>query len=197
MSSRSPTSDAFNPHFPYHALPDSVTFGPGEEYATVDSVAIDDELAEGDEDIVAVIADPPPVTPPDQPAYRHVNTTNRATATIRDNDGAASLPVVTIAAEGNPPTTGEPCPVCLVAPVEVTLSRSSPLDEVLRVGLAAGGTAVPSVDYPPLPETIEIPAGQPSFSFLLGALDDLVAEGPTRHSFAPKWNYSLAPICAI
>ncbi len=162
----------------YHALPESVTFGAGEAHANLHSIAIDDDLVEGDEDVVAVIADAPPEPTPAQPAYRHVNTSNRATVVIRDNDGPRPAPVVTITADGFPPKTGEPCPVCFVAPVQVSVSRSGPLDEALSVELATGGTAISGVDYHAVPELIQIPAGQPAASFFVTALDDAVPEGP-------------------
>lgn len=162
----------------YHALPSSVTFAAGADTAHLLAAPIDDNHVEGDETVIAIIADPPPVTPPTQPAYRHFNTSDRATAVIRDNDGPAPVPTVTIDAGGFPPLTGEPCPTCWVAPVTIEVSRTGPLDHALAVSLRAGGTATQGVDYPSLPDPIMIPAGAASASFSILPLDDSLAEGP-------------------
>jgi hypothetical protein len=90
----------------------------------------------------------------------------------------AQVPVVTITAPGIPPRTMEPCPVCFVAPVEVTLTRTGPTDDALPVHLIIGGTATAGVDYMALPATMTIPAGKSAHKFNIAALDDLVAEGP-------------------
>ncbi|MGI8605383.1 MAG: Calx-beta domain-containing protein [Verrucomicrobiales bacterium] len=183
----------------YQALPASVTFAAGANTASLFSNPIDDTLVEGDETIIAVIDDPPPVTPPDQPAYRHFNTSDRATVTIRDNDGPPPVPVVTIHAEGFPPKTAEPCPVCFVAPVRVTLARSGPLDHPLSVGLQTGGTATSGVDYAAVPDPFVIPAGAASASFFLNPLDDALPEGPevVEITVRSSANYSLGEPASV
>jgi hypothetical protein len=176
------------PEVDYPKLPSSVTFSAGQDTTTILAAAIDDDQIEGDETIVAVIDDPRPHAIP----YRHFNTSDRATVEIRDNDGPPPLPVVTVRAEGFPALTGEPCPVCFVAPVQVTLARSGPLDHALSVGLDFRGTATPGVDYVAPVDPFVIPAGKASASLLLMPLDDLVPEGPeiVEISLRPSAHYA-------
>ena len=51
---------------------------------------------------------------------------------------------VSITADGFPPKTMEPCPVCRVAPVTVTVTRTGSLTHSLNVGLSTAGTAIPA-----------------------------------------------------
>ena len=91
---------------------------------------------------------------------------------------ASAQTTVIITASGFPPRTMEPCPVCLVPPVSVTVSRTGSLTQPLSVALRAGGTATSGVDFVPVPNPLVIPAGQASASFFLTPLDDAEVEGP-------------------
>lgn len=95
--------------------------------------------------------------------------------TISVGPGPA-LPVVSIFASGW--KTGEPCPVCLVAPGVFTVSRTGPTSESLNVYLEYDGPATPGQDYHPLPHQVTIPAGTNLAHVLLLALDDQLVEGP-------------------
>ena len=86
--------------------------------------------------------------------------------------------VITITADGFPPRTAEPCPVCLAPPVKITVTRTGSFTNPLSVGLHSAGTATPGVDYPAAIDPLVIPAGKSSASFLLHALDDALPEGP-------------------
>lgn len=90
----------------------------------------------------------------------------------------AQVPTVSISAAGFPVKTAEPCPVCLVAPIRLTLTRTGTVSHPLNVHLQIGGTATSGVDYIALPTPMTIPAGHASVSFNVFPLDDHLAEGP-------------------
>jgi len=100
-----------------------------------------------------------------------------ARVTIRVGPGPA-WPVVSITTPHLPGKTGEPCPVCFVAPGVFIISRTDPVTEPLTVYLEADGTATPSADYRALPRSVTIPAGSNSTQLLVLALDDQLVEGP-------------------
>ncbi|HWB06437.1 MAG TPA: Ig-like domain-containing protein [Verrucomicrobiales bacterium] len=91
---------------------------------------------------------------------------------------AAAQATVTITSNRSPAVTMEPCPVCDVAPLAITISRTGPTDEALNVGLTSSGVAIAGVDYMALPDPVTIPKGHSSVIFHLSALDDHLAEGP-------------------
>jgi hypothetical protein len=91
---------------------------------------------------------------------------------------AQQIPEVSITAQGFPPKTSEPCPVCLVAPLRMTLTRTGDLTHALNVHLETAGTATSGVDYVPVPPSMEIPAGASSLAFNILPLDDHLVEGP-------------------
>jgi hypothetical protein len=101
--------------------------------------------------------------------------TSEPPVTIQVGPGA-DLPVVKITAD--PWRTGEPCPVCLVAPAVLTIERTAPTNSGLKVYLEFDGTAISGVDYQLLPASVEIPAGQRSVELKLLAIDDQLTEGP-------------------
>jgi len=91
---------------------------------------------------------------------------------------AQQIPSVSITAHGFPAKTAEPCPVCLVAPLTLTLTRTGDLTQALNVHLETAGTATSGADYIPVPSPVEIPAGHASITFNILPLDDHLAEGP-------------------
>ncbi len=101
--------------------------------------------------------------------------TSEPPVTVQVGPGAR-LPVVKISAD--PWRTGEPCPVCRVAPAILIIERTAPTNTGLTVYLETDGTAIPEDDYQPLPAKVEIPAGQRSVQLTLLARDDQLAEGP-------------------
>jgi hypothetical protein len=74
--------------------------------------------------------------------------------------------------------TAEPCPVCLVAPGVLTISRTGPTSNSLTVYLEYDGTATSGSDYQALPQQVTIPAGTNETEFLVLPFDDQLVEGP-------------------
>ena len=74
--------------------------------------------------------------------------------------------------------TAEPCPVCLVAPGVLVISRTGPTTEALTVYLQYDGTATPGLDYHSLPHQVSIPPSTNTAHVLVLPNDDLLAEGP-------------------
>lgn len=85
------------------------------------------------------------------------------------------LPVVSI--EATAPNTGEPCPVCRIAPGRFTVRRTGDPKAALVVYLDYSGTAIPGKDYEELAHRVELPAGAASVEFYVGPFDDLLIEG--------------------
>jgi hypothetical protein len=94
--------------------------------------------------------------------------------TIRDNE--LNLPIVSLSA--NRWKTGEPCPVCLVAPGVLTISRTGATTTPLSVFLTYDGTATAGVDYQALPLAVTIPPGTNAVQLLVLPIDDELVEGP-------------------
>lgn len=156
----------------YTAPPSVVEFPAGATSVEVLVNPLDDELAEDDETVIAEIMPSLLAIPP---TYRIDPVANQARVIIHDND-VPTLPVVSIRA--TQPYTAEPCPVCLVAPGVFTLSRrGGDLTRALGVRLQYGGSALPRLDYIPLPEWVEIPAGRESLELFVAAVFDDLAEG--------------------
>ncbi len=85
------------------------------------------------------------------------------------------LPLVSI--EATAPNTGEPCPVCRIAPGRFTVRRTGDPKAALVVYLDYSGTATPGKDYEELARRVELPAGAASVEFHVGPFDDLLIEG--------------------
>src|SRR5207245_4966417 len=56
--------------------------------------------------------------------------------------------------------------------------RSGPTNADLRVYLSYSGTAAAGIDYPPLPDSLVIPAGRDAAFLMLVPTDDSLVEGP-------------------
>ena len=76
----------------YEALPPRVIFEAGRDSARVVSFPIDDTFFEGDETVIAEIADSPGVPGERVPTYRIDPNRNRATTIIRDNEDGRARP---------------------------------------------------------------------------------------------------------
>lgn len=74
--------------------------------------------------------------------------------------------------------TTEPCPVCLVAPGVVQVSRNGDLSRDLTVYLSIDGTATPGKDYPVIPPSVVIPAGRDATIIRVLPTRDSVVEAP-------------------
>jgi hypothetical protein len=160
----------------YGAAPTMVEFPAGAASVEVLIVPIDDELAEGDETVVAMVTPSPLAI---LPTYEIDPANNRAQVIIHDSD-ISQIPLVSIRATRAethellcPPNT---CLAPVPEPGVFAVSRSGgDWTHGLIVFLRSGGSALPKLDYDPLPESVEIPAGQESVELLINAhFDDLV-----------------------
>ena len=60
---------------------------------------------------------------------------------------------------------------------EIVFNLPAPVESDYDVEFAVGGTATPDVDYPALPSTVIIPAGDSTFRIPISAYEDGIAEG--------------------
>lgn len=74
--------------------------------------------------------------------------------------------------------TTEPCPVCLVAPGVVQVSRNGDLSRDLKVYLSIDGSATPGKDYAVIPLSVVIPAGRDATVVRVLPNRDDVVEAP-------------------
>ena len=179
----------------YSAPPAVVEFPAGAASVEVQIAALDDDLVEGDETVIAELTPSPLAVVPN---YRIDPVNNRARVVIHDND-VPGVPVVSILAMR--PETHEPlCPpdTCLAptpAPGVFLISRhGGDLTRALNVLLQYGGSALPRADYDPLPEWVEIPAGQETVELYVTALFDELVEGDESVIAALQSDPSLGPV---
>jgi len=180
----------------YKPLPESVEIPAGTGSVQVLVLPFDDRLLEGDETVIAVLLPDPSLGPVER--YR-VDPSNAEATVIIHDDESPFTPVVSIRATR--PETQEPvCPpnTCLAptpAPGVFTISRrGGDLTRSLLVFLRYGGSAFPRVDYEPLPERVEIPAGQESVELNVTAQFDQAMEGDETVVAALLPDPSLGPI---
>ena len=149
----------------------------GSSFLAVRLYPIDDLLVEGTETAVVKIVPVPPAGIL-VPLYSIDPAHASVTMEIRDNDfNEPDLPVVSISANESW-KTAEPCPVCLVAPGELTITRTGPTTAPLSVFLNYDGTATAGIDYEALPLVVTIPPGTNAAHLLVLGIDDLLVEGP-------------------
>ncbi|MFM1559179.1 MAG: Calx-beta domain-containing protein [Roseibacillus sp.] len=168
-----------SPNSDYRALPATVTFEPGEDTIILSVEAIDDNVVERDETVIARVEDGTllPI-----PLFEVDRGHERAVVTIRDSDRPTDPPTV-VSIEATMPVTAEPGPNILVVPGEFTIRRHGDLrahDPALTVYLSYGGTATPGADYARLPERVEFAPGEDTVTLkVLGVDDDEVEEAET------------------
>ena len=179
----------------YVAPPTVVEFPAGAASVEVLIAPLDDDLVEGDETVIGELTPSPLAV---VPTYRIDPVNNRSRVIIHDND-VPVVPVVSIRATR--PETQEPvCPpdTCLAptpAPGVFTIARrGGDLTRGLTVLLRSGGSALPRADYDPLPEWIEVPAGQESVELHVNARFDEVMEGDETVIAALLPDPSLGPV---
>ena len=179
----------------YAAPPTVVEFPAGAARVEVLIAPLDDELVEGDEAVIAEIT-PSPLGI--APSYRIDPVHNHARVVIHDSDGP-SVPVVSIHAT-QPYTTEPLCPPNTCAAPEpapgvfVISRRGGDLTRALNVFLRSGGSALPRLDYTPLPDQVEIPAGRESAELFVTAVFDELAEGDESVVAALLPDPSLGPL---
>lgn len=126
---------------------------------------LDDAAVEGDESVEAALA-------PDR-AYRIDARQPAARATLQDDEPAAGLPVVTIAATD--PAAAESGR----DPGRFTIGRGTALPAPLHVAVAIRGSAAEGSDLPVLPRSVTIPANAVSVDLVVTPFDDAERE-PTE-----------------
>ena len=184
------------PGVDYTPLPATIEIPAGRESVDVLVLPKDDSLVEGDETVIAQLQ--PDLTLGPIEHYR-VNPEHReATVYIRDND-LPSIPVVSIRAARA--ETHEPlCPTDTCAAPEpapgiiVVSRRGGDPARALRVLVQYGGSALPRLDYTPLPEWVEIPAGHESVELFVTAMFDELQEGDETVVAALRPDPSLGPV---
>lgn len=136
------------------------TIPAGAASLTVSVVATNDAASEGPETVTLQLAE----------GTNYVGTaTGAATLIIHDDD--TTLPQVSITAAD---TEASELSGNVTA---FTVARTGPTAGNLNVALTYGGTATRGVDYPSLPATITIPAGQSSATVILAPINDAAVEG--------------------
>jgi hypothetical protein len=156
------------PRADYDPLPESVTIPAGLESVELYVNARFDELAEGDESVVASLLPDPSLGPLER--YRIDPAQATARVVIHDNTPPA-LPVVSIVAtdpfarEGAHHSTG-------LNTATFVVSRAGPTNDPLRVLFDLGGTAVNGTDYEAVTRPLVIPAGQRHARLLIRPIDD-------------------------
>lgn len=163
LSVRVGWSGTATPGVDYQPLPHTVTIPPNQYTVDVVVTPIDDQLAEGNETVIATIL-------PDGGYV--VGTPSSATVTIFDDDMAA--PQVTLqlidgtAAEGDPAN-----------PASFRVTRVGAYPHPLRVYLEYGGTAALAYDVEELPTHVDLPGGGNEASVVVQVvpIDDFLVEG--------------------
>jgi hypothetical protein len=191
----------------YLPLPPTVEIPAGRESVDLLVLPKDDLLVEGDETVIAELQPDPSLGPIDR--YRIDPEFREAMVIIRDDDSPL-VPVVSIRAS-RPETHEPPCaPRTCLAPepapgVFVINRQGGDLTRALSVILGNGGSALPRLDYTPLPDWVEIPAGQESVELPVTALFDeeierdetVVAALQPDPSMGPIERYRIDPAQAV
>jgi uncharacterized repeat protein (TIGR02543 family) len=145
----------------YTALPGYVDIFPGQYWAVIYVIVIDDSIVESSETVQLTISS--------NAAYA-IGSPSSATVTIADNDTAQEIPIVTItatnASAAEPANNGS-----------FTVSRTGAVTTSLRVYYStSGSTATSGTDYIALPGYVDIPAGQSSAVISVSVIDDAIVE---------------------
>lgn len=165
----------------YAELMGHVTIPAGEASATIDVLAVSDNLVEPSESLtLSLSADP---------AYGLVPEASEATVTIADNSATVSIVCTQQASENNGTTTGKG--IFTVTRAGGDLTR--PL--VVYYSIGAGSTAAEGSDFSPLTGCVTIAAGESSATIDILALDDTAAEPAETVVLALSANpgYTLDP----
>jgi len=142
----------------YTALTGSVTIAAGSTNGTIAVTAVDDNVFEGSETVVATLASGTGYT---------VGATNSGTVTIADNDAAPTATIAATTANANEtgPTNGV---------FTITLNRAS--SSATTVNYTVGGTATSGSDYTALAGSVQIAAGSTTGTVTVTPVDDTTTE---------------------
>lgn len=151
------------------SVPGSVIIPANTNSIDVNFNTLQDLIIEGDETAVLTLSN---AASPSYTGFPVSSTDPSATITISDDDNIAANQVIGIMknADAAEPATDGSFTVSL--PAGYTSSRP------VTVNYAVTGTATSGADYPVLPATVTIPAGQNAFTFPLQVTDDKVLEIP-------------------
>ena len=94
---------------------------------------------------------------------------------VSEGDALVNLPVVSLKAVRE--ATSEPRPEARIAPGQFVVRRTGSVEDALSVLMISRGSATPELDYPRLPTSVTIPAGQSEVALEVIALDDDLVEG--------------------
>ena len=142
----------------YEPLPGSITIPAGQVAFTLPVIAVDDNLIEGEETLIAAVTV--------RDTYR-VSFSASATVTIQDNDQNVRVDASDL--EAAEPGTDRGA---------FTFTRFGTTTTPLEVFFTIGGTASNGVDYVALPSSFVIPAGSLAATLPVMPLDDRLVEGP-------------------
>jgi hypothetical protein len=156
------------PRLDYTLLPDQAEIPAGRESVELFVTAVFDELAEGDESVVAALLPDPSMGPVEQ--YRIDPAQTAARIVIHDRT-PPMRPVVTLltvdpfAREGESNITG-------VNTATFVVSRAGATNDPLEIPFKLGGTASNGMDYVAITSPLMIPAGQRSARIVIQPMDD-------------------------
>lgn len=154
--------------------PDDVTIAAGNTTATLQVQVRDDDLVEGDEQIVLSVV-PNTDDPPGDPTYV-AGSPGQAAVTIKSDD----LPELTLRGGGVVREGGS---------ASFTIQADAPVVDDTSVNYQVGGTAQPGSDYDTLAGTVILPAGHSQVTVTIDTIDDdviflpsdmVVADWPAR-----------------
>jgi serine protease len=142
----------------YQAMPASVTFAVGSKSTSIALTPIDDALPDNSETVTVTI----------EPAASYVvhPGNGRAMISIRDSE---TPQMGIVASDGTASEQGPDGGAFVVR-------RTGPNGTPVTVNIETVGTATPGVDYPAMPVTVSMEAGQSEVSFTITPVDDSVAE---------------------
>ncbi|MCX6927081.1 MAG: hypothetical protein NT154_28325, partial [Verrucomicrobia bacterium] len=142
----------------YLPMPSSITIPAGEVSFTLPVIAVDDNLIEGEETVIASVTV--------RDTYR-VSFSASATVMIQDNDQNVRVDASDL--EAAEPGTDRGA---------FTFTRFGTTNTPLEVFFTISGTAINGVDYVALPNSFVIPAGSLAATLPVVPLDDQLVEGP-------------------
>ena len=158
----------------YGALPYVVEFPVGVSSVELQVIALQDQLIEGDETVVAQIVPSLLAIPPDHqidPAHNVARVVIHDSTTTPPTEPVVSIIAIDAFAREGANSTGLPDTATFL------IRRTGPTNEPLTVHLRVGGTASNGVDYREVASSVQIPAGARHARLMIWPVDDRLAEG--------------------
>jgi hypothetical protein len=145
--------------------------------------AIEDDIVEGDETVVATVIQPPTNA---APTYNVAPDRAQAKVVIHDNTVVIEPPVVSVETLDEHASEMAPGTVRELDTAAFRISRTGELTEDLVVSFSLLGTATPGQDYKDPGTSVRIPTGQRAAVVVITALDDQLSEGTETVMLALK-----------